>query len=575
MKKLILLLLLLLPINSFAQLYWRPTPRMMEPSYLDSLRKALPNAREDTAKVWLLLQVEVFSSLKNQDPKGQEYIEQALALSEKLEFLPGIAASKMALTNYYIGKDIKSRVKAIIIYMEAVSIYEKMGSKFGMANANLGIGMAYHRTGNPVKAMEYMLKAVTIFEELKDKVNLPLAYTQIGALYGELRDSAKSANYYNKAIISSTATHDELLLAGVYGEYANHFWRKQQYNQAEDYIERATALYNKNGMPYTETRLGPLYSNQRRYAKAHKKLTTDLANNQQNAGTLSWLQAAMGELYYRLVAEPNDEPLPDSLHNKAANLRRAEQYLNTAIEAFRQRKNFSDWQQGLYTLAKVYTLQGRHEDAAKTFEEYSGLKDSISVADIRLKMGGLELERDLAVFDKQIELDKLAVAKKRNERIFFIAGIIVLIGVLAMLFRSNKKQQTTNRMLTTEKKRSDNLLLNILPAEVAEELKDHGSIAARQYDEVTVLFTDFVNFTGSSERLGAQTMVRELNECFTAFDVIIERNSLEKIKTIGDAYLAVCGLPITDPQHAKKTIQAALEIRDFIEERKRRKAFLK
>ena len=69
-------------------------------------------------------------------------------------------------------------------------------------------------------------------------------------------------------------------------------------------------------------------------------------------------------------------------------------------------------------------------------------------------------------------------------------------------------------------------------------------------------------------------MVRELNECFTAFDAIVERNGLEKIKTIGDAYMAVCGLPIADPLHAKKTVQAGIEIRDFIEARKRsEKAF--
>lgn len=123
--------------------------------------------------------------------------------------------------------------------------------------------------------------------------------------------------------------------------------------------------------------------------------------------------------------------------------------------------------------------------------------------------------------------------------------------------------------LQKEKQKTENLLLNILPHEVAEELKENGSSEAKYYDEVTVLFTDFVNFTQSSEKMGAERMLVELNECFTAFDLIMEKHGLEKIKTIGDAYLAVCGLPIKNENHAYQTVLVALDIIAFIEERKK------
>ncbi|WP_439479355.1 adenylate/guanylate cyclase domain-containing protein [Chryseobacterium aquaticum] len=123
--------------------------------------------------------------------------------------------------------------------------------------------------------------------------------------------------------------------------------------------------------------------------------------------------------------------------------------------------------------------------------------------------------------------------------------------------------------LQKEKQKTENLLLNILPHEVAEELKENGSSEAKYYDEVTVLFTDFVNFTQSSEKMGAEKMLVELNECFTAFDMIMEKHGLEKIKTIGDAYLAVCGLPLKNECHAYQTTLAALDIIEFIEERKK------
>ncbi|HLP93661.1 MAG TPA: two-component regulator propeller domain-containing protein [Saprospiraceae bacterium] len=123
-----------------------------------------------------------------------------------------------------------------------------------------------------------------------------------------------------------------------------------------------------------------------------------------------------------------------------------------------------------------------------------------------------------------------------------------------------------------QRQRSDELLLNILPEEVAEELKAKGTADAKQFDEVSVLFTDFVDFTSASERLIPKELVKELDECFSAFDTIMEKHGLEKIKTIGDAYMAVCGLPSPDPAHAEKTVLAALDIVQFMAGRKKHKA---
>ncbi len=120
-----------------------------------------------------------------------------------------------------------------------------------------------------------------------------------------------------------------------------------------------------------------------------------------------------------------------------------------------------------------------------------------------------------------------------------------------------------------EKKRSDSLLLDILPAEVAEELKVKGYSDAKQFDEVTVLFTDFKGFTTHAENLSAHDLVKEINECFSAFDHILEKHNIEKIKTVGDAYLAASGLPVLNPNHAKDTVNAAIEIRDFMLKRRK------
>ncbi|MBK8349881.1 MAG: AAA family ATPase [Saprospiraceae bacterium] len=117
-----------------------------------------------------------------------------------------------------------------------------------------------------------------------------------------------------------------------------------------------------------------------------------------------------------------------------------------------------------------------------------------------------------------------------------------------------------------ERKKSDDLLLNILPIDVANELKTKGVAEAKLYENVSVIFTDFVNFTAISEHMSPNDLVSVLNQCFAAFDNIIEKHGLEKIKTIGDAYLAVSGLPKDQPDHALKTVLAAIDILNWVKD---------
>lgn len=118
--------------------------------------------------------------------------------------------------------------------------------------------------------------------------------------------------------------------------------------------------------------------------------------------------------------------------------------------------------------------------------------------------------------------------------------------------------------LYLEKKKSDELLLNILPEEVAEELKAKGSTDAKQFDEVTVMFTDFKGFTQISERLTPAELVAEIHTCFTAFDNIITKYNIEKIKTIGDSYMCAGGLPVANKTNPDDVVRAALEIQRFM-----------
>jgi adenylate cyclase len=129
-----------------------------------------------------------------------------------------------------------------------------------------------------------------------------------------------------------------------------------------------------------------------------------------------------------------------------------------------------------------------------------------------------------------------------------------------------------SRNLNQERRKSDRLLLNILPESIAEELKREDRVEPRHYDDVSVLFTDFVGFTRIAEGLTCQNLIAELDNCFRQFDVIAKRHNLEKIKTIGDAYMAAGGLPAVNRTHALDCVLAALEISRRIEEEAKKKA---
>jgi class 3 adenylate cyclase len=122
----------------------------------------------------------------------------------------------------------------------------------------------------------------------------------------------------------------------------------------------------------------------------------------------------------------------------------------------------------------------------------------------------------------------------------------------------------TRRALQREEERSQRLLLNVLPAPIAARLKQREDVIADGFPEVTVLFADLVDFTRRSQRSSPQQVVQVLDELFTAFDQLIKRHGLEKIKTIGDAYMVAGGLPEPRPDHAQAVADMALAIRDEV-----------
>ncbi len=172
--------------------------------------------------------------------------------------------------------------------------------------------------------------------------------------------------------------------------------------------------------------------------------------------------------------------------------------------------------------------------------------------------------------EQELHAQERIASEKERRNLFLYAGLGVL-ALSAGLWNRLRYTRRSRAAIQLEKDRSENLLLNILPADIAAELKEKGRADSRDFDRVSILFTDFKGFTGIAEKLTPTELVTEIDACFKAFDAIMEKYGVEKIKTIGDAYMAAGGLPTPNDTHALDAIQAALEMRDFIAEGKQRK----
>ena len=224
--------------------------------------------------------------------------------------------------------------------------------------------------------------------------------------------------------------------------------------------------------------------------------------------------------------------------------------------------------EGYLKLSLVYEKSLNYEKSYELYKKHIVYRDSVKNVDIAQKIANEKAEFEIE--RKQTELD-LSNQQNKTKNIIVFASIIalILLGFLAnTLYRRNKYVVKTGKIIKAEKERSDNLLKNILPKETAEELKEKGSVAAKRFDNVSVLFTDFKGFTKFSESLTPEELVKSIDFYFSKFDEIIEKYNLEKIKTVGDAYMCASGLPFPAENHAYTITLAALEIIDFVKETK-------
>jgi len=172
--------------------------------------------------------------------------------------------------------------------------------------------------------------------------------------------------------------------------------------------------------------------------------------------------------------------------------------------------------------------------------------------------------------EKEIELlsELTAMVERELELCDVIQAQAEAIKIKDALAKSQLELAKTVEELQVAKQQAEEMLHNILPSELATELRTKGSVNPVRHEKVVVLFADFAGFTKAAAAMGAGDLVEELNECFCHFDWVMAKHGVEKLKTIGDGYLAVVGIPESHPDDAMRALRAAFEIRDYMTERK-------
>ena len=456
-------------------------------------------------------------------------------------------------------------LKAIDTYQRGLKIAEEIDYKGGTAGILLRIGYIYHDTADIIMALNYYQRSLKIFEEIDDKGGMGSIYNEFGSIYRMKQDYAKSLEYYEKALAICDEIGDEACKASIYLNSGQLYLDQQDYVKAIDNFQKGLRLFEAQAdnlaIATGLSGIADVYSEQGDYGTALEYYHRSVSISEQ----ISDIQGLIATLL-----AISDIYIDQGEYSKAI------KNCKKSLELAKGLGDIDDQEAACYYLYKAYNAQGNLKESLAYLEQSLVLTDSIKAEESGIKLRQIE-------FSKQVLQDSIASAERerlvevahqdeiRNEEknrniSLIIAGLVLLLaGGLFFRLRYVRKSKA---ILKIERDRSENLLLNILPAEIAQELKDKGQADARDFDMVSILFTDFKGFTEQSAKLSAKELVDEINTCFEAFDGIMGKYNIEKIKTIGDAYMAAGGLPVPAEDSIKNTVLAALEMQDFIGKRK-------
>jgi adenylate cyclase len=430
--------------------------------------------------------------------------------------------------------------------------------------ANMGI--ALHNTGESKRGIEYLIKARNLLAARKDYVALANLEHLLAGVYFSSNDLYNALSHNQTAIQYASDTRQQTVLAEAYRTAADLYHELYDFEKAFEYYRDYLNVLDSMRI---EDQARQQRLNQQRNLLAASEGQIKFLLARQNFKDLEFNQIKFDR--ERLELQNKNLELESRRKEDEVRLLEAQQEADQAklreqtlqaLEA-RQRLRLADQQLNAEKQNRLIVELREKEQ----IERAENLADSTSRAQ---EIDRIQREQ---LYRSKEDADFRRFAYILGSLFFLILGIVGISWWFARrskrrLQSQNRKIQAQNLQIQEEQRKSDGLLLNILPQEIADELKASGQATPRLYESATVLFSDFVNFTRLSATLTPKELIDELNECFLAFDEICERNGLEKIKTIGDAYMCAGGLPLPNETHAADAVRAGLEMSAWLKARK-------
>ncbi len=518
---------------------------------------------------------------------------------------------------------------ALFYAQKALEASEKINFPQGKARAIKQQSLTWAGKKNYPKALEYAHKAILAYAQLNNTREIAVCLDHTGELYLKQENKAEALTYYQKSLRNYEVIKDKKGSATVLNKIATRYLEDEKYpkaaTNAQQALEYAKELHLFAESSEANLILYKVAKNDKDFTKALEY--HELALQYKDSIALKNQKEADKKLEndrkdrYRQIQQVQD------LLKKNEDMRKIEQERQELLRSALEKQNKKDGSVTAELAKKEKELQNlknsqavlkkdkelqrieaeREKNARLVLQYHNESERLLSSARQEKDKHKQDSLRQLAK-SKQAEVDvylrqeqklkaesaqrTLEVLREKEAKEFqqylnylVLAGLGAVLVFAYFVYKSRQKEKkakeaitevneelnTTLQLVEEEKQKSDSLLLNILPLETAQELKQTGTAKPKHYELVTVLFTDFKGFTNIAEQFTPTQVIEELNHCFLAFDTICDKYNIEKIKTIGDAYMCAGGLPIESTTNPVEVVQAGLEMQAWMANWKREK----
>lgn len=432
-------------------------------------------------------------------------------------------------------------------------------------SAYLQKGGAFRDLGDFTPALETFFKGLDNAQKTNDISSVGGFYIAIGDTYSEIGNSDNANTYYKQGITVIRKLSDSIMLATALLNVGDHNLETNNFDTALPLFEESGLIFEKLkheiGSAYNKGNMGLVYAEQGNTVLAEKNINEAITILEES------------EDYYAISEFLN---YMSGIYQSQGKWFAAKSYTFRSLDLAKKYGLKEQITDAYLHLSEIHEQLGDSDRSYFYYKNYIKFRDSVKnlksieeIADLRTNYEVSQKQIEVNLLERNAEISQLK--EKRQKTIIYVSVIVaMLIFLIALgLYRRYHFIKKTNIVIEEERKKSDKLLLNILPEETAQELKSTGKVKAKKFESVTVLFSDFVGFTHYAENLDPEILVKTVDFYFSKFDEIIERNGLEKIKTVGDAYMCAGGLPDITTDHAIKMVQAAFEIIEFVNTAKR------